>query len=123
MNAGEVRIEIPGKPVPASRPRVTNGRAYYRPAYQTWRSGALLVARSLYKGEPLDGPCSLSVWFYGADKTADADNVLKAASDLVQSAGIVANDRQFDEMYVRRGKEGEPRMIIVVRYGRGQEDS
>ncbi len=92
------------------------GRVHYGKTYTKWRSGALLVARSLYKGDPIEVPCVLAVWFYGADKTCDCDNVLKAASDLVQSAGIIANDKLFDEMHVfRMRKDNEPRMVIKVR--------
>lgn len=93
---------IPGKPVPASRPRVTSGHVYYPRRYADWLLDATIWARRAFgTGELWDGPCILEAWFYGLAANADIDNALKAVLDCTQGT-IVVNDRQYREVHAFR---------------------
>ena len=102
MGQESITFTIPGRPVPASRPRVTNGRAYYSPTYSIWRSEAHRWARAAMIGrDPFDGPCILEAWFYGLAANADIDNALKAVLDCTNGT-IVIDDRQYVEVHAFR---------------------
>ena len=114
---------VPGKPCPASRPRVSGGRAYYEEPYNSWRTGAKLLAQSAmslanWEMAPAGVRCGITVWIYGADPRADSSNILKAAEDVCQAAGILKNDVQFKELHVfneERIPEDGPSIKIKVR--------
>lgn len=65
---------------------------------------------------PLRGPLSLSVTFTaGARK--DLDNMTTTLMDLLQSAGIIENDRHITELHAKRiecPKKGEPYLELTL---------
>ncbi len=98
---------IPGKPVPASRPRVVNGHAYTPQRYRDWKGEAAIRLR-MQTDARFDGPVAVTV-VVGADGImvtveptevprprgvrGDLDNIAgKAVLDALQDAGILAND-------------------------------
>ena len=115
-----MRLVIPGRPVPASRPRVTHGHAYYPKRYSEWLDAAAWQVRASAK--PIDGNVSVSV-VVNRDSIevgvisskisrptsvkGDIDNLAKAVLDALQKGGMLANDSQVTELVVRFGdKEG-----------------
>ena len=73
----------------------------------------------LLKGKPTipdKKAAFLYVYFYFEKDNRDADNGLKATLDLLQTAGVVGNDKQFKRLYIEVEKDKKnPRMEI--RYG------
>ena len=111
-----MRLVLPGRPVPASRPRVTRGHAYYPKRYSEWLDAAAWQVRAT--GERIDGPVSVSLRFLRdstvievaasevvrpSGVTADIDNLAKAGLDALQRGGLLENDSQVVELSVRFG--------------------
>jgi len=101
-----VPVDFPGKPIPASRPRVTRqGRAYYAKTYRNWRRSAQqrLTGASL-PAEPMTGPIGVVmeiVYPYPKSGThrewpqGDNDNYEKASWDVATQAGVIQDDDQI----------------------------
>jgi Holliday junction resolvase RusA-like endonuclease len=112
-----MRLVIPGRPVPASRPRVTKGHAYYPKRYADWLEAAAWQARSRCK--PVDGAVAVSVVVRRdsieveivpskvqrpSGLRGDLDNYgAKAVLDALQKGGVLVNDSQVTELTVRFG--------------------
>jgi Holliday junction resolvase RusA-like endonuclease len=56
-------IEIPGKSIPAARPKVTRFRNTYDPKYKEKKSAKALTAQQ-WKQDPLNCPLTLDVTFH-----------------------------------------------------------
>lgn len=112
-----MRLTIPGKPVPAARPRVTRRGTYYPTRYRDW----LLAAGWIVHGqatERLSGPVRLSL-VIGAKGIqvevspsgvlrpkgvrGDLDNLCKACLDALQAGGALADDAQVTEIVASFG--------------------
>ena len=102
-----MRLVIPGRPVPASRPRVARGHAYYPKRYEEWRSLAAWQVRA--SGKRVDGPVKVSVVFRResvevevlpspavrpSGVLADIDNLAKGCLDALVAGGVLADDSQ-----------------------------
>lgn len=114
-----MRLVIPGRPVPAARPRVVKGHAYYPKRYADW----LLAAGWIVHGqasERFDGPVRVSVVIgergivvevapSGVVRPrglrADLDNIAKAILDALQAGGVLANDSQVTVIEASFGEE------------------
>lgn len=110
-----MRLVIPGKPVPASRPRIARGHAYYAPKYQVWKEAAAWLVRSA--GKPMAGPVKVSILFRrdstevevtpGPHRPAglffDLDNGAKAVMDALVAGGVLEDDRMVTVLEVRLG--------------------
>lgn len=111
-----MRLVIPGKPVPASRPRVVRGHAYYPAKYQTWKEAAAWQVRSV--GKPVAGPVKVSIQVL-PDQTivevtpahhrpsglwGDADNFAVAVMNALQAGGVLEDDRMVTVLEVRLGE-------------------
>jgi Holliday junction resolvase RusA-like endonuclease len=126
-------IRIPGEPVGKARPRVTSGGHAYTPARtRAWESAAaLLMMRGLAplpagvplrlevvahhpaplrKAPPAGSPCM------GGGRRPDLDNVIKAAADALQIAGVVPDDRQIVAVVARSvyGPPGEGWVDVTI---------
>jgi Holliday junction resolvase RusA-like endonuclease len=113
-----VRLVIPGRPVPASRPRVTQGHAYYPKRYSEWLDAAAWQVRA--SGERLEGPVSVTLVFRrgSVEMTvtpgkprpsgiiADIDNLAKGCLDAAVKGGLLANDSQVTMLLVSFAEEG-----------------
>lgn len=116
---------IPASPVAQGRGRATHQNGFtrvYQPVKTTkWQSQVRLFAVDAMKqldGEPITGPCRLTVTFYlprpgrliskrkpmpacFADHKPDLDNLVKAILDGVNGV-CFADDRQVAEMHARK---------------------
>lgn len=110
---------IPGKPVPAARPRVVNGHAFTPAEYAAWKRGAAFVLRAagarcpcppgvplwaevtVYHPRPQSKPAHVDAetWRSGmavASVTrSDLDNHVKAVLDALQDSGWLDNDNRI----------------------------
>lgn len=101
-----MRLVIPGKPVPAARPRIAHGHAYYPRRYQEWREQAAWQIRAT--GKRVEGPVRVVLRFLpdsasievlpGPERPDglrfDLDNGVKACLDALVAGGVLADDRQ-----------------------------
>ena len=88
-----VEFFIPGKPAPASRPRVEGGRVHYARRYEEWRQRAKVEILAQCGRLLWTGDLEVSIVFVGADRRADIDNLLKAVLDAAEGI-IYENDKQ-----------------------------
>lgn len=112
-----MRLVIPGRPVPASRPRVARGHAYYPKRYAEWLELASWQVRASAKR--VEGPVRLVVVFRrdcvevevlpGRPRPSglrfDLDNGIKAVGDALQAGGVLADDVQVTEIVARFEEE------------------
>lgn len=110
-----MRLVIPGRPVPASRPRVAHGHAYYSRRYAEWKEAAAWQVRAA--GQRFDGPVALRVVFHrdsvevevvaGPERcsgvSADLDNLVKGVMDALVAGGVLGDDRQVTVLEARFG--------------------
>ena len=116
---GNMRLVIPGRPVPASRPRVVRGReradgswskphAFYPRRYADWLEAASWQVRA--SGKRVEGPVRVSVVVRRdsievevtpssvqrpSGVRGDLDNIAgKAVLDALVAGGVLADDRQ-----------------------------
>jgi Holliday junction resolvase RusA-like endonuclease len=131
-------IEVPGKPVPASRGRafVQGGRIIVTtpPGYRRWKNDAGVLARQAMAGrEPLTCPVELSVqayvpiapgwpaWRKDAARhndiepcgSPDLDNIIKAAMDALNQV-VWVDDSQVVELEAGKQYSQEPGVFITV---------
>jgi crossover junction endodeoxyribonuclease RusA len=90
--------------------RATKGGKVYRsPDYQKWKEVAAWEARLQAKTTRISGKFKLSVRFVKPDaRHRDLDNLLKSLLDCLQSAGVVANDKNCDWIDARWVPDGPP---------------
>lgn len=108
-----VELWVPGRPVPAARPRVANGHAYTPQRYRVWKSGAAGQIRSQTDAK-FDGPVAVTVTVgavgvaVGVEEVTlsrpkgvrgDVDNYVKAVLDAVVDSGVIGNDRAVQTVY------------------------
>ncbi len=113
---GSIKIVIPGAP----RTKKNHGRVVrvkdkpvHLPsdAWRRWRDGAILFARAGYTRAalaaglpsrparegggyaPLAQPVNCAAWFYRDAETGDAVGYYQGLADLLQEAGVVADDK------------------------------
>ena len=115
--------EIPGRPVPCPRPRVSRKGTYYPKRYTDWLSGAKALLRDACvrqnKGKLIEGHLSMTMYFTGAAANVDTDNLIKACLDAGQGQ-VYENDRQVKHVEAWN-KDGDPLTQIVVRVMEGSE--
>ena len=107
---------IPGKPVPKGRPRTGQGRVYTPSEtrdYETkvgWCGARVMTGR-----KPSKAWLRVAIDLYGEDiEKVDADNCAKSILDGLQKI-VYSNDKQVDELYVRRHRgTPDPRAVVVV---------
>ena len=111
-----IRLTIEGEPVPKARPRVVRatGRVY-TPTSDVENAIALVMRNSGYAGRFKQRTrIAVSMFFYGASKQADIDNLGKLYLDALVKSGIVSDDRYVDAIWLERREGGKPRVEIVV---------
>lgn len=99
-------LYFPGNPLPAPRPRLSNGHVHHRPEYaaqlEAWQTLARLRMLEL-DAEPFPPETRLGVRvvFYRADRRrCDLDNLLKSVFDALTGA-VWKDDSQVDEVSAR----------------------
>jgi len=83
----------------------------------TYRNDVYYAVRTKKPKEPLTERLSVTIHAIMPDKRKrDLDNILKAALDSLQNAGIYVDDCQIDELSVIRGPVQKPgRLKIEIR--------
>lgn len=110
-----LELWLPGRPVPWSRTAHTRSGRRYNPAvYATWLNNTRWAIREHISGDPIEGPVALAVVVHpdGLAVTVteldhrarpvgirgDLDNYYKASGDVLERAGVIADDRQVEAM-------------------------
>ncbi len=109
-----ISFTVPGRCIPAPRPRGRKGqKAYYPARYTDWLDSARVEAYRAC-GRPLwEGPVSVKVAFYGARANADIDNLLKSVLDAIQGV-IIVDDKQVCVVHARKEPgDGEPAQTYI----------
>lgn len=131
-----VTFEVPGNPVPQSRPRFTRqGHAYEDKKVKAYKESVRMVAASRMRGmPPIGGPVTVSLTFFlpipkswSREKRADAeqgralptkkpdvDNLAKAVLDACNGI-IYADDSQIIHMTVQKWYGEDPCVIVEIR--------
>jgi len=106
-----VSITIPGKPRPASRPRVVKGHAYIAPTYAQWLDAAKWeIVRQV--GRPLwTGEVSAAIQFRGARANADIDNLIKGVLDAA-TGSVFVDDKQVTSILAQKILAGSATRVI-----------
>lgn len=94
-----ITFNFPIEPVAKGRPRIWNGRAVTPPKTREFEKTVKALARSQYKGEPLDGPLRMVVVFMlKKPKTVkreyptvkpDLSNLVKSLEDALNGIAYV----------------------------------
>lgn len=70
------------------------GKTYRAPKYKNWLNTMGLIAKSQMRGQPTwAAPVKVSILMRRPRKNSDLDNRIKPLLDLLQSAGVIANDK------------------------------
>ena len=86
-------------PQPPTTNQLYSGRRYKTERYKAWIETAGWELR-IQRIQPIKGNFALTIW---TPSKADTDNV-KALPDLLQTMGIVENDRLMMEIHVYRDR-------------------
>jgi Holliday junction resolvase RusA-like endonuclease len=100
-----------GTPRPQPRPRFVGGRAVStaNPKAKLWRAAVERAVKEVVangrRATPLfTGPVRVrcTFRFTGASSRADCDNLAKLVMDVMEAAGVFANDRQVVELIANK---------------------
>ena len=81
---------------------------------RAWKKKALQLV-AMQRTQVVTGPVSITLTVYFKDLRRDLDNTAKPVLDLLQAAGLYANDRQVTRLLmVRRVDKGNPRVEVQV---------
>jgi crossover junction endodeoxyribonuclease RusA len=88
----------------------------YRSAeYSAWRNEAVWSIKSQARGRSIDGGYIIDVAFQRPDKRRrDLDNLLKALSDALVDAGVLADDSGAQEIHLRWRGAGRTCEVILA---------
>jgi crossover junction endodeoxyribonuclease RusA len=112
-----VELYLPYPPSANALWRYGNKRVFKSTEYVEWQKNAGAMLNSQQPGTIL-GPYKLAIQLREGGTGADLDNLVKPTNDLLQSAGVIENDKHcrqvslrwvtsgFDGMYVRVEKAG-----------------
>lgn len=108
-----IEIHIPVLPPSANDMHgYGRGRVYRSKAYSKWLSDAgLFVNRQ--RPEGIVGPYKLTIQAARRNNQADIDNLIKPTSDLLQEAGVIANDCYCEFVSARWVTTGEGILIRI----------
>lgn len=107
-------------PLPPSANRMwrkgRNGTIHKSAEYSSWIESVQWLVVAQRKREQVSGPARMLIRcgkFHGA---ADLDNKIKPCGDMMQLAGVVLNDKQFEHIEIRKAFADVPagRMLIEV---------
>lgn len=126
-------VEIPGRVfIKKNQQRVVgHGRGrhvIYSQKYQIWARDAMIyMAREKHKFNiPITLPCEAYFEFHFKDRQAEPDtsNCIEGPQDLLQTMGIVANDKLFVSLKAKKFITGKPKTIIrILSLADSSEDS
>lgn len=94
--------------------RVGNGKLYRSAEYVAWRKEAAWEARLQAGPRKIDGRFRITINVVRPDnRQRDLDNLLKAALDCLQHAGIIKNDKNCDWIEIKWVEDGPPYEVIL----------
>lgn len=116
------RIEFPGPPCVASRPRFTRrGFTYYAKSYKDWLAAATKVARELpWKLPPGYVRVAIEVHVQRPKKPTrhyprgDVDNYAKGPLDALVKGGVIADDDLVIDLQVTKRYALDPKVSVFV---------
>ncbi len=107
------KIKLSKVPVPKSNRyiRRKGGQVFKPPRVRNWEVRALWEIKNQYKGDPINREVSVNVTFILPNRRKrDIDNMLKSLWDILEKAGVIANDNLIFETrtlkVIDKGKEG-----------------
>lgn len=114
MEKAVIRLILPLAPSTNRLWRVgRGGRMYRAPEYVAWQDECLWMIKQQTK-QKIVGPYILHLAAVKPDKRhRDIDNLLKASSDILQKAEIIANDKDCRAIAAEWLPEGPPMLISV----------
>lgn len=107
-------------PLPPSANRMwrkgAGGRLHKSSEYSAWIESVQWLVVAQRKREQITGRAALTIHcgkFHGG---ADLDNKIKPVGDMMQLAGAVLNDKQFDRIEIHKafGVVPDGRMVVTV---------
>lgn len=127
-----ISFEVPGVPVPQSRPRVSRYGTYYPPKVKAYREYVSAIAKAAMRGrEPMQGALEMScVFFFTPPKNTpkkalsamygtyyigkkDTDNLVKGVADALIGICYV-DDSQIVVLHASKVYADKPRAEIVI---------
>ncbi|MGY6517445.1 MAG: RusA family crossover junction endodeoxyribonuclease [Lysobacteraceae bacterium] len=118
-----VVAQLPGKPVPCPRPRVSKWGSYYPASYKTWRSRVERDLQSQFL-PVVEYPCRVFLEVRVAKArtskltrpVGDVDNYAKAALDSLQRVGVLTDDVNVVSLSVEKrwAEPGEEEGITAI---------
>lgn len=114
-DAKRIEIVLPLPPSVNALWRVAkNGRVYATAKYKVWKEAAVWEAAAQASGQKITGSYRLTLQVVAPDKRRqDLDNLLKATSDMLQSAGLIENDHLCRSLSASWQAEG-PQCLIII---------
>jgi crossover junction endodeoxyribonuclease RusA len=114
-DAKRIEIVLPLPPSANALWRVAkNGRVYATAPYKNWKAAAMWEAAAQAHGVRISGAYRLTLQVVAPDKRRrDLDNLLKATSDMLQSAGLIENDHFCRALTASWETEGPQCKIII----------
>ena len=107
-----MKFWVAGQPIPKARPRISNGHAYTPQRTKDWEETVAWTAKAVMGAQkPLEGPLKVTLFFHGARKNSDADNLAKSVLDGLQGI-IFKNDSQVTRLDIARAP-GEPKGVEI----------
>jgi len=81
-----------------------------------WKNAAIWELKAQRGTTPtITGPCQVTITLYMPTRAGDADNYVKLVLDAIQSAKIIANDKQVDTLTVSKQVDKDrPRVELSI---------
>lgn len=100
---GKIVLDLPAPPSVNRLWRVGKGRVYRSPKYVEWLLEAgleIMAQKPKLACKAIKGPYALVIKMAPRSSLADADNFIKAISDLLQKHNMIENDRLCRKLLV-----------------------
>lgn len=91
-----------------------SGGMYRSPKYAEWRKVTLWEVAAQARAKKIKGEYKLTVHMVKPDKRhRDLDNAIKALSDILESSGVIENDKLCQHLEMKWVKDGPPCRVII----------